>query len=287
MSKDWDSDDGRYKLRTIDALVGLSELPDASVDVIFADPPYFLSGGGTTCKAGERASVNKGTWDEPRSPEEQLEWTRDWLVEAKRVLKPAGTIWVSGTLHSIHAVGMAIQLEGLRILNEIAWIKGNPPPNLACRTFTHSHETIIWASLGRRAKHHYDYLAMKADNGDKQMKDAWHFNAPGQTEKSSARHPTQKPIALLDRCLRASLPEGGTVVDPFMGSGTTGVAAASRPERNWRFIGFDIDPQWLYFAQSRILNQERRNAEARRKAAFDRELCISFSRGLRMRTKAG
>lgn len=246
-----------------DAIRAMCNMSPFTVDVVFADPPYFLSGGGSTCKGGKRASVNKGGWDQPKTPEEQLEWTRGWLFRARRILKPTGTIWIFGTMHSVPTTGYALQLEGFRLLNTIAWEKGNPPPNLGCRCFTHSHETIMWASLGPKAKHHFDYDWAKAENGGKQMKDVWRFNAPPASEKTHGKHPTQKPVELVRRCLMASAPEGGLVVDPFAGSGTTGVAAL-RCNRDLGFVGIEREQEWCDLARRRI---EGENVPAREDAA--------------------
>ncbi len=229
-------------------------MEDQSVDVIWADPPYFLSGGGPTCKSGKRASVDKGKWDKPKSPEAQLLWTQRWLMEGQRILKPTGTVWVCGTLHSVHSVGYALQILQMRLLNNVVWVKGNPPPNLGCRTLTHSHESILWASQGKKAKHHFDYQRMKELHGGTQMKDVWQFNAPTKAEKIYGKHPTQKPIDLVDWCLLASLPEGGVVIDPFCGGGTTGVAVAKRPKRNCKFIGIELETEWCELARKRILD---------------------------------
>lgn len=235
-----------------DAVRQMAKMPTNSVDVIWADPPYFLSGTGTTCKSGQRAPVAKAAWDRPMLPEDQLEWTRAWLDQARHVLKPTGTIWITGTMHSVHTAGYALQLEDYRLLNQIVWEKPNPPPNLGCRCFTHSHETLLWASLGKKAKHEFNYGQMKYLNEDKQMKDVWQFTAPPRDEKIFGAHPTQKPISLVGRCLLASMPQGGTVLDPFMGSGTTGVAAMCVPDCDWKFIGIELEQQWIDVARKRI-----------------------------------
>ncbi len=235
-----------------DAVEVMARMPTESVDVIFADPPYFLSGSGSTCKSGKRAKVSKGEWDKPMEPEDQLEWTRAWLDQARHVLKPTGTIWICGTLHSVHSAGYALQLESYRLLNQVVWQKPNPPPNLGCRCFTHSHETLLWASKGTASRHHFEYHRMKATNGGKQMKDVWRFMAAGKLEKVHGGHPTQKPTELVLRCLRASMPNGGTVLDPFMGSGTTGVAAAMLPAQRWKFIGIEREQEWVDVASKRI-----------------------------------
>nr|WP_230314485.1 site-specific DNA-methyltransferase [Candidatus Contendobacter odensis] len=218
-------------------------------DLIFADPPYFLSNGGITCQNGQMVSVNKGRWDEAPSLEDIHSFNTDWLRECYRLLKSNGTIWVSGTAHNIYSVGFAMQTLGYKILNDIAWFKINPPPNLACRYFTHATETILWARKGEKAKHHFNYDEMKRDNRGKQMQSLWSITPPAPREKRFGKHPTQKPEALLDRIIRASSNAGDLVLDPFCGSGTTGVISA-RLRR--RFVGFDIDENYLDLAVKRI-----------------------------------
>ena len=147
-----------------DCLSLLEQVPENSVDMIFADPPYNLSNDGFTCHAGKRVSVNKGTWDKSQGIETDFEFHKTWLTACKRVLKPAGTIWISGTYHSIYACGYALQILNYHLLNDIAWFKPNAAPNLSCRFFTASHETLLWARKDKAAKHTFNYQAMK--NGD-------------------------------------------------------------------------------------------------------------------------
>ncbi len=247
----WASPDGRVRLIHGDSLDVLAALPERSVDVIFADPPYFLSNGGTTCQAGKRVAVDKGGWDRSRGAEDNHEFNRRWLEACQRVLTDNGTIWVSGTAHVIFSVGYAMQQLGFKMLNDVIWEKPNPPPNLSCRYFTHSTELILWAARGRKSKHHFDYSAMKQRNGNKQMKNVWRFTAPGKSEKQHGRHPTQKPLGLLDQLLRASCPPGGRALDPFNGSGTTGVAAASL---GLSYVGIELDPEYLALSKRRLLD---------------------------------
>jgi site-specific DNA-methyltransferase (adenine-specific) len=228
----------------------LDALPAESVDVIFADPPYFLSNGGTTCRAGKRTSVDKGAWDRSQGVEENHAFNHKWLAACNRVLKPNGTIWVSGTGHVIYSVGYAMQQQGFKPLNEIVWEKPNPPPNLSCRYFTHSTETILWAARNRKSRHHFNYDTMRELNGGKQMKSVWRMTAPGKSEKSHGRHPTQKPVSLLERLLTASCPAGGVVLDPFNGSGTTGVAAV---KLGHSYIGVDLETEYLELTTNRLL----------------------------------
>jgi site-specific DNA-methyltransferase (adenine-specific) len=235
-----------------DALELLRAAASESFDLIFADPPYFLSNNGVTCQSGKRASVNKGTWDKAPAVDDIQAFNVAWLGECKRLLRPHGAIWVTGTAHNIYSVGFALQTLGYKILNDIAWYKVNPPPNLACRYFTHATETILWAKRDPHAKHTFNYGLMKQANGGKQMQSLWQIKSPTTREKRYGKHPTQKPEALLERIIRASSNEGDSVLDPFCGSGTTGVVAA-RLKR--RFTGFDVDENYLRIASQRITDE--------------------------------
>ncbi|MFH1381778.1 MAG: site-specific DNA-methyltransferase [Chloroflexota bacterium] len=233
-----------------------------SIDMIFADPPYFLSNGGITCQAGRMVSVNKGEWDKSKGAEADHEFALRWLTACHRVLKDDGTIWVSGTMHNIYSVGFALQQLGYKFLNEICWYKPNASPNLSTRYFTHSHETVIWAAKSDKSKHQFDYQLMKQMAGGKQMRslwmdiavdgdpqDIWSIPTPPSAEKKFGKHPTQKPLALLERVILASTRPGDTVLDPFTGSSTTG-AAAIRYER--RFIGIDTNTEYLDLSLKRL-----------------------------------
>lgn len=220
------------------------------IDMIFADPPYFLSNDGITCSAGKMVSVNKGIWDKIETLEEKHEFNRKWLRLCRRVLKPNGTIWISGTLHNIYSVGMALEQEGFKILNNITWQKTNPPPNLGCRCFTHSTETILWAKKNnKQAKHYFNYQLMKELNGGKQMKDVWTGPLTKKSEKLFGKHATQKPLYLLERILLASTEEHAVVLDPFCGSSTTGVAC-KKLGRN--YIGIDNNLEYLKLSAERL-----------------------------------
>ena len=233
-----------------DTFDALSKIQDKSIDMIFADPPYFLSNGGISCQAGKQVSVNKGAWDEGFSLDEKHEFNRRWIRECKRVLSDNGSIWISGTFHNIYSVGLALEQEGYKIINNITWQKTNPPPNLACRCFTNSTETILWARKNmKKAKHTFNYSLMKELNDGKQMKDVWTGSLTSQREKQHGKHPTQKPLYLLERIIQASTNEGDIVLDPFAGSSTTGVAALSLGRR---YIGIDNCEDYLLISKHRL-----------------------------------
>jgi site-specific DNA-methyltransferase (adenine-specific) len=234
-------------LEFLDALA--AKYPQGHFDMVFADPPYFLSNGGITCHAGRMVKVDKGDWDKSRGPELNHEFTLEWLRRCRRVLKPNGTIWVTGTQHVIFSVGYAMQQLGFKILNDIAWEKPNPPPNLSCRYFTHSTETVLWAAKSEKSRHTFNYQFMRQLNGGKQMKTVWKISAPSAAEKKLGKHPTQKPLALLDRCLQASTRKGDLVLDPFLGAGSTAVAAA-RLGRGC--VGLDLSLAWVQVAAERV-----------------------------------
>ena len=239
-----------FMLFNDDSLKILDQLPENSVDMIFADPPYNLSNGGFSVHAGKMVSVNKGAWDKSNGFEDDYNFHFKWLSAAKRVLKPGGSLWVSGTYHSIYQCGYAIQALNFHILNDIAWFKPNAAPNLSCRFFTASHETLIWARKDKKGKHTFNYDAMK--NGDwgadsikkpnTQMRSVWSIGTPKPDEKKFGKHPTQKPHELLRRIVLASTNKGDLIVDPFAGSSTTGIAARLQG-RN--FIGIDTEKKFL------------------------------------------
>ena len=230
----------------------LPQLPENSVDMIFADPPYFLSNGGFTCHAGKKVSVNKGKWDVSKGKEESYLFTLRWLRECQRILTPNGTIWVSGTSHIIYAVGYAMQDLGYKVLNDIAWFKVNPPPNLSCRYFTHSTEIVLWAAKNKDSRHYFNYSLMKKMNNDKQMLSLWSIKAPGPLEKIYGKHPTQKPLELLNRIVLASTRPGDMVLDPFQGSGTTGIAAIREGRQ---YIGIELEEDYLKVSVKRLKDE--------------------------------
>lgn len=249
----WEDSSRQLRLLHGDALHHLRTLPSETYDLVFADPPYFLSNGGSSCHGGQRVPVNKGAWDHANSFQEVHQFNMAWLQECRRLLRPHGCIWVTGTSHNIHSVGFGLQSLGYKILNDIAWHKVNPPPNLACRCFTHATETVLWARKAEKAKHVFHYEAMKQENGGKQMQSFWSIQPPRKREKSHGKHPAQKPEALLERILRASSHVGDQVLDPFCGSGTTGVVCARLGRA---FTGIDISAEYLTLAQSRLEQRE-------------------------------
>lgn len=234
-------------LEVLDALI--ARYPDGLFDMIFADPPYFLSNGGITCHAGKMVKVDKGEWDKSRGAELNHEFNTEWLKRCQRVLKPNGTLWVTGTNHVIYSVGYAMQQLGFKILNDIAWEKPNPPPNLSCRYFTHSTETVLWAAKNEKSKHYFDYQLMRQIAGGKQMKSVWRMTSPRAEEKQFGKHPTQKPVALVERCILASTREGDLVLDPFLGGGTTAVAAMQTKRR---CVGVELGENNLKLAAKRL-----------------------------------
>ena len=238
----YSNENNNFLLYQGDCCKVLSQLPEKSVDLIFADPPYFLSNNGITCKSGKMVSVNKGTWDVSQGVQEMHQFNTEWLAACQRVLKPNGTIFVSGTRHVIFSIGFAMQQLEFKLLNDIVWYKVNPPPNLSCRYFTHGTETIIWAAKSIKSKHYFNYKQMKQDNGGKQMQNLWNIMSPRKPEKRFGKHPTQKPLALLERIVTAASEPNALVLDPFNGCGTTGIACA-RLGRS--YIGIELESEYL------------------------------------------
>lgn len=240
-----------------DSLKLLSDLPEDSIDMIFADPPYNLSNGGFTVHAGKRVSVNKGDWDKSKGLDEDFDFHQRWIEACRRVLKPYGTIWISGTYHSIYQCGFALQKAGYHILNDISWYKPNASPNLSCRYFTASHETLLWARKEKNAKHIFNYDKMRGGEWPedflkkpgKQMRSVWALNTPQAWEKRFTKHPTQKPIDLLRRIVLASTNKGDIVLDPFTGSSTTGLAAYMYDRK---FLGMDTEKEYLNLSKKRF-----------------------------------
>jgi site-specific DNA-methyltransferase (adenine-specific) len=245
-----------------DSIQLMNQLRENSIDMIFADPPYNLSNGGFTVHAGKMVSVNKGNWDKSNGFDADYDFHHKWLEACRRVLKPGGTLWVSGTYHSIYQCGHAIQSLGYHILNDVTWFKPNASPNLSCRFFTASHETLIWARKDKKAKHTFNYSLMKEGewNGDfikkpnMQMRSVWAVGTPKPDEKKFGKHPTQKPLELLKRIVLASTNKGDIVLDPFAGSSTTGIAAISNGRK---FVGVDLEKDYLELSKKRFLDMNK------------------------------
>jgi site-specific DNA-methyltransferase (adenine-specific) len=254
-----------FTLYQADTLKFLKEIPENSVGMIFADPPYFLSSGSFSCQNGKMVSVKKGDWDLSNGTKKNFKFHNEWIKESRRVLKPNGTIWISGTYHSIYQCGFALEINKFHFLNDIAWLKPNASPNLSCRFFTASHETLIWARKEKKGKHTFNYKTMvewennyqkeikcshcgKKDRyeilhkKEKQMRSVWAINTPQRIEKTFGKHPTQKSAELLKRVVLASTNKGDVILDPFTGSSTTGLAAYLFG-RN--FIGIDNEKKYL------------------------------------------
>ena len=249
---------GNKAIYNVNCLEMLPFFPEDSIDMIFADPPYMLSNNGFTCQNGKIANVNKGKWDKSKGFEADIDFHNEWISACRRILKPEGTIWISGTYHNIYQCGYLLQKNMFHILNDIAWFKPNASPNLSCRFFTASHETLIWARKDKKAKHTFNYDKMK--NGlfpeDKlkkentQMRSVWSIPTPGNGEKEYGKHPTQKPLDLLKRIVLASTKENDIVLDPFCGSGTTGAACMCYNNRS--FIGIEIDKDFCELVKKRL-----------------------------------
>lgn len=238
------------RIYNTDVFQVLKKIPDESIDLIFADPPYNLSNDGFTCHAGKRVSVNKGDWDKSKGHSSDFKFHFDWINACKRILKPNGTIWISGTYHSIYSCGFSLQKQNWHIINDICWFKPNAPPNLSCRMFTASHETLLWAKKDKKRKHVFNYdLVRNSSWGadfikkpNKQMRSVWAINTPKAFEKRYGKHPTQKPEELLERIILSTSNKNDIILDPFCGSGTTGVVAI---RNNRKFVGIDLEESYL------------------------------------------
>ena len=224
-------------------------------DMIFADPPYFLSSGGISVQSGKVVYVDKGDWDKSMSQDNLNAFNLKWLSLCREKLKDNGTIWVSGTYHNIFSVANALTQLGYKILNVITWAKTNPPPNISCRYFTYSTEFIIWARKKDKVPHYYNYQLMKHINNDTQMTDVWRLPAIAPWEKTCTKHPTQKPLGVLCRIILASTEPGAWILDPFAGSSTTGIAANLLGRR---FLGIEREEE--YAAISKARREEIENA---------------------------
>ena len=240
-----------------DCVEKMRQLNDASVDMIFADPPYNLQLGQSVLMRPDHSTVDGidagDKWDQFGSFEAYDQFTSAWLAEARRVLKPDGTIWVIGSYHNIFRVGAMMQNLGFWTLNDVIWLKSNPMPNFRGRRMTNAHETLIWASRDRKSRYTFNYQAMKTFNDDRQLRSDWWLPICSGNERlkheGEKAHPTQKPEALLQRVILASTRPGDVVLDPFFGTGTTGVVA-KRLRRHW--IGVEADPDYASLAEARI-----------------------------------
>jgi len=256
------SSDARWALGHGDCVELMEEIAKSGFqfDCAFADPPYFLSNGGISVQSGRQVCVDKGNWDKSQGTRKDAAFTVRWLESLRRILKPSGTVWISGTHHNTFQVASALTDLGYKILNVIVWQKTNPPPNLSCRYFKHSTEFVIWARREEKVPHYFNYDLMRKLAGGQQMRDVWPLPAIGVWEKTFGKHPTQKPLALLVRILLASTREGQWVLDPFAGSCTTGIAARLLGRR---FFGIDQSADFLSLGVKRFGETET--------SAFQRE----------------
>lgn len=221
---------------------------DFKFDMIFADPPYFLSNDGISVQSGKIVSVNKGEWDRGGTQQEINDFNEQWIGLCRDKLKEDGSIWISGTYHNIFSVANSLTKLGFKILNVVTWVKTNPPPNITCRYFTYSTEFVIWARKSAKRPHHFNYELMKHLNDEKQMTDVWRLPAIAPWEKSCGKHPTQKPLSLLTRIILASTDKNAWVLDPFSGSSTTGIAANLIGRR---FLGIEKETEFLKISKLR------------------------------------
>lgn len=249
--------EGRFHLYRGDAPTILDRLPAESFNMVFADPPYRLNKGRESWTKSGLSGRTGVAWDASEGTFNDWAFHLRWLTACRRVLKPGGTIWVCGTFHSIHQCGLTLQQTGFHLLNEVVWYKPAPPPNISCRFFTASHETLLWARKERTVAHTFNYQAMKhhgwARDGlnpsGRQMRSVWQISRPNKAERQHGHHPTQKPLELLHRVVLASTKPGDFVLDPFLGSGTTGVAAVLQGRS---FVGIDRDESYLDLARKRL-----------------------------------
>lgn len=239
------------KLVCGDVIKTLKKIQEKSVDMIFSDPPYFLSNDGITCSNGKMVSVNKGEWDKSNGFKSDLTFHKKWLKACDKILKDDGSIWISGTYHCIHQITYILLSMGYYIINEVTWYKTNASPNLGCRCLTASHETLIWAKKSKKAKHTFNYEVAKQINNGKQMRSVWEISATPKSEKRFGKHPTQKPLKLLERIIEISTNEDDIILDPFCGSSSTGVSAV---KNNRKYIGIDISEEYLELSKKRLIH---------------------------------
>ncbi|HMS39835.1 MAG TPA: site-specific DNA-methyltransferase [Pyrinomonadaceae bacterium] len=246
------SADKNFTLLLGDSIELLPQI-DFKFDMVFADPPYFLSNDGLTVKNGKVVSVNKGDWDKGSDVYQLNEFNMKWLSFVRDKMKDDATIWISGTMHNIFSVGIVLTALNFKILNVITWQKTNPPPSWAKRSFTHSTEQIIWARKKEKVPHYYNYELMKKINDEQQMKDVWTLPAIQKWEKTCGKHPTQKPLSILTRIILASTKPNAWILDPFTGASTTGIAANLLKRK---FLGIDLEKEYLEISKNRKLELE-------------------------------
>jgi site-specific DNA-methyltransferase (adenine-specific) len=246
------SDDKNFTLLHGDSIELLPQF-EHKFNMVFADPPYFLSNNGLTIKNGKVVSVNKGKWDASPGIHQVNEFNLKWLSFVRDKMNDDATIWISGTMHNIFSIGQILTILGFKILNVITWQKTNPPPNWAKRSFTHSTEQIIWARKKEKVPHYYNYDLMYKINGESQMKDVWSLPAIQSWEKTQGKHPTAKPLSILTRVILASTEANAWILDPFVGGGTSGIAANLL---NRRFLGIDLEKEYLELSKNRKIEIE-------------------------------
>lgn len=246
------SADKNFSLLLGDSIELLPQI-DFKFDMVFADPPYFLSNDGLTIKNGKLTSVNKGKWDKSPGIYKINEFNLQWLSFVRDKMKDDATIWISGTMHNIFSIGLVLSALNFKLLNVITWQKTNPPPSWAKRSFTHSTEQIIWARKNAKIPHYYNYELMKKINNNEQMKDVWTLPAIQKWEKTCGKHPTQKPLSVLTRLILASTKPNAWILDPFTGASTTGIAANLL---NRRFFGIDFEKDYLELSKRRKIEIE-------------------------------
>ena len=239
---------GDFTLYKGDSRNLLSQMPMRPVNMVFADPPYFLSNGGFSVQAGKCVSVNKGEWDKSHGLASDTEFNFEWIKACRERMSESATIWICGTFHNIFSVATVLSELNFRILNAVTWQKTNPPPNLSCRFFTHSTEIIVWARKQKKVPHVFNYDLMHSLAGNRQMTDVWRMPAISPWEKTFGKHPAQKPLALVVRAILASSVEGNLILDPFAGSSTTGIAANLV---NREFVGVEQEPEYLELSKNR------------------------------------
>lgn len=280
----YQSEDNNFHLYKGDSMQVLRQLQQ-QVDVIFADPPYFLSGGGKKIQGRSLVSVNKGDWDKSRSVDEIEEFNQEWIDACKPLLKDNGTIWVCGTFHNIYSVEKCLKKAGFQIINIITWHKSDPTPTWGELHFNFSSEYIIWARKNPRSKHFFNYELVKELNGGVLMPDVWKLPTVGMWEKTCGKHTTQKPLRLLYRIVMSSTRLGETILDPFAGSCTTGIAANLLGRK---FIGIDQSEEFLQLGIRRKheIENPARSIEMQKKIAENPEEVTVMVNHARPETKA-